>query len=117
MAVFLLANQIKKALQRHLHRQYTFQKPDSVVAAMKMIGIKDFWSEVAKRMPGNPKNGDLKETLTGIADRRNQIVHEADIVLKTSAKQLSTREITLSQTQDWLSWVKDFGHAISDIAS
>jgi len=37
---------VKKAIQNQLHSIYTFQKPDDIIVAMKMLGVDDFWNKV-----------------------------------------------------------------------
>jgi hypothetical protein len=54
---------IKKAIQDKLHADFTFQSPDSVLKASKMLGMTEFWSRIAENMAGTPKAGDLQERL------------------------------------------------------
>ena len=108
---------VKQAIQEQLHREYTFQKPDSVLKAARMLGVKDFWREVGKRMPSKPAAGAVTDRLKEIADRRNQIVHEADIVLKTKAKQITVRGIGADETRDAVKWVRDLVIAIDGVVA
>ncbi len=108
---------VKKAVQEHLHRAYTFQKPDSVIQAAKMLGVKNFWDKVAGEMPDNPSNEDVIDQLRAIAERRNQIVHEADLVLKTKAKKLATRDLKASDARDWVQWITDFAAAVDTVVT
>jgi len=66
-------------------------------------------------MPDNPTPGDVQDTLTKIAKRRNQIVHESDLILKTSAKEISQREITRSEAQNAVEWVSSFVDALDAV--
>jgi hypothetical protein len=106
---------IKAAVQEMLHRDYTFQKPDLVEQAMRMLGITDFWSKIAKEMPGTPSPGQVKDRLRQVVDRRNQIVHEADVVRKTRAKQVIIRPITEPEAKQTLEWIKGFAGAVDRI--
>ncbi|WP_414527963.1 HEPN domain-containing protein [Nodularia chucula] len=55
----------------------SFQKPDNIAEAIRYISTKKLWEEVANKM-GSPDK-DIKQQLKLIVDRRNKIVHEADI--------------------------------------
>ena len=109
-------NIVKKAIQERLHREYTFQKPDDVLKASRMLGLEDFWTSVAGKMPGHPKKDDVISTLRTIAKRRNEIVHEADLVLKTKAKKITLRDITRTDAEEWVNWMTDFVTAIDKVA-
>ncbi len=106
---------VKTALQTHLHRDHTFQRPADVAKAAQMLGVKDFWSEVAKQMPGSPDKGKVIETLNTIVNRRNQIVHEADMVRKTRAKKITLREIARSTAQEWCNWSRSLVETIDKV--
>jgi RiboL-PSP-HEPN len=105
---------VKQALQVTLHREFTFQNPDSVLKAAKMLGIEDFWGKVAKEMPGNPTKSDVMLSLKGITARRNQIVHEADLV-RTRRAEARLQDISHSQAQEWVDWMEQFGNAIQKV--
>jgi hypothetical protein len=108
-------NLVKKAIQDRLHRDFTFQSPDSVHKAGKeMLGIADFWTEIANQMPGSPASEDVIETLRLINTRRNQIVHEADLV-RTSRREPALRDISYVQAERWIIWMRDFGNAIQTV--
>lgn len=106
---------VKKAIQERLHRDYTFQKPDDILKASKMLGVPDFWQSVANEMPGTPPKNDVIATLRQISGRRNQIVHEADLVRKTKAKEITLRDLSRTDAGDWTDWIVDFVHAIDRV--
>ena len=106
---------VKKAVQEHLHRQFTFQNPDSVVVACQMLGVKDFWAQVASEMPGSHGKKEVISSLRYIATRRNQIVHEADLILKIKAKAITTRPIGLAETREHVEWIRSFVAAIDTV--
>jgi ribonuclease BN (tRNA processing enzyme) len=106
---------VKAALQTHLHRDHTFQRPDDVVKAAQMLGVKDFWGKVAEQMPGSPDKGKVIGILNTIANRRNQIVHEANMVRKTRAKKITLREIARSTAQEWCDWSRLLVEAIDKV--
>lgn len=106
---------IKEAIRNELHREFTFQKPDDVQRAAKMLGINDFWRLVAAKMPGHPTNEAVIKALREIVHRRNQIVHEADVVRKAKAKQITMRAISATTAGEWAKWMRDLVGAIDDV--
>ena len=106
---------LKKAIQQHLHQEYTFQKPDDIAKAAQMLGIADFWAKVSQEISGNPTKSDIIQKLRDISRRRNQIVHEADLVLKTKARKISLREIDSIKARGWVEWMDCLGHAIDKV--
>ena len=108
---------VKQAIQERLHRDFTFQKPDDILKASKMLGIRDFWDNVASEMPGPPSKADVISKLRDISSRRNQIVHEADLVRKTKAKEITLRDISRTDAERWVSWINDFVRAIDSVAA
>lgn len=55
----------------------SFQQPDKIADAIRLISDKKLWDEVANNI-GKPIR-DIKQQLSLIVDRRNKIAHEADI--------------------------------------
>ena len=55
----------------------SFQQPDKIADATRYICDKKLWDEVSQKI-GKPTR-DIKNQLISIVDRRNKIVHEADI--------------------------------------
>jgi hypothetical protein len=104
---------VKMAIQESLHRR-TFQDPNDVHWASQLLGVKDFWGEVAKRMPGSPSKGDVQATLRTIVRRRHQIVHEADLHRKVKTKVPTLRELTRAEAEKWVRWLRDFVQAADD---
>ena len=99
---------IKTAIQEKLHRGFTFQKPDDIVKAMKIIGIKEFWPKVATELGSGIKVEEILKTIRKITLRRNQIVHEADLIRKTKIKNLTLRAISRNDTIKWIKWITSF---------
>ncbi|WP_147378856.1 hypothetical protein [Mycobacteroides abscessus] len=69
---------------REQHALLSFQKPDKVADAMRLVSDTQLWSALATQLGQQPvgrEAGDqiLKRRLTLIADRRNTIVHQSDI--------------------------------------
>ncbi len=59
------------------HAYQSFQHPDKIADAVRLISDIQLWNEVASHL-GMPAQ-DVKQKLNLIVNRRNQIAHEADI--------------------------------------
>ena len=79
-----------------------------------MLGIKDFWEKVASTMQGKPSKNDVIEQIREITLRRNQIVHEADLI-RTNRQEPSLRPITFAETKRQVEWMEEFGNAVNDV--
>lgn len=62
---------------RARHAYQSFQYPDKIADAIRLISDQKIWDEVGRQL-GKPAR-DIKQQLTEIVDRRNKIAHEADI--------------------------------------
>ncbi len=107
---------MKKAIQEVLHREYTFQNTEAIARGAKMLGIEDFWGKVANEMSANWSSGKVQTLLKSIVRRRNQIVHEADLILQTSARTVKMRTITRAGAQKTADFTRDFVEAIDKVA-
>ena len=107
---------VKKELQKVLHRNYTFQSPSNLSQASKILGIDDFWGKVSSNINPGMSKKDIIENLRGIAKRRNQIVHESDLILKTSAKEISLRDISRNEAEESCSMIKRLVQAVDQIS-
>ena len=63
---------------RERHGHQSFQKPDDIANAIRLFSSCELWPSVAKQLSLDVK--DVKDQLMAIVKRRNQIVHEADLV-------------------------------------
>lgn len=108
-------NVIKQAIQKVLHRELTFQKPDDIKKGADMIGIQDFWGSVASKMNGPPQKEEVIDTLRKITARRNEIVHEADLVRKIKAKKLTLQAIDRDEAAESIDWMKEFVRAVDQV--
>lgn len=70
--VNLLANDI---IEKHSY--VSFQHPDKIADAVRLISEVELWNEVGAKLGRKPN--DLKRELSLIGDRRNKIVHEGDL--------------------------------------
>ena len=62
---------------RDRHAYLSFQQPDRIADAIRLISPIELWKSLGLSMKDKPKN--LKTRLQLIVQRRNKIVHEADI--------------------------------------
>jgi hypothetical protein len=106
---------LKRAIQEHLHKEYTFQNPDSVQKAAQMLGIDDFWSKVALEFDPPVQKKTVVTKLRFNVARRNQIVHEADLIRKTKARKLTLREVDITYAQDVVVWTECLVKAIDKV--
>lgn len=68
-------------------------------------------------MPGTPNKQAVIDQLKAISTRRNQIVHEADIVRKTKAKKVTLRDISRATAAEWCTWTRQLVDAIEQVAA
>jgi hypothetical protein len=108
---------LKADLRKFLHRDQTFQNVSGVERGAQMLGIGDFWSEMASKIPGFTKAKDLQDALRKIAKRRNQIVHEADVIIQERARQPKLRDMTRSEAEEALDFVCEFVSAFDVLAN
>jgi hypothetical protein len=81
------------------------------------LGVKDFWGITGSRMSAKPSAAVVVSMLKTITDRRNQIVHEADLVRKTKAKEITLRDLNDERARLWISWIRDFVQAMDAVVS
>lgn len=62
---------------RTSHGRQSFQSPENIARAVRLISESSLWNEVARRI--GISSQDIRERLTLIIKRRNQIAHEADM--------------------------------------
>jgi RiboL-PSP-HEPN len=82
--IFTLSNPTKEELLdyfdeeiRTRHEWQSFQYPDKIADAIRLISEIDLWKEIAKQL-GMIDVKTVKERLKMFVDRRNTIAHEAD---------------------------------------
>lgn len=67
---------VRKALDGHFSER-TFQSPDGIQEAVSLLGIDRFWERTSKSLKLQEKS--IRDRLSSIYRRRNQIVHEGDL--------------------------------------
>ena len=103
---------------RERHGHLSFQTPDNVSDAVRLISAIQLWNELSANL-GNDRR-DLRDRLSLIVDRRNKIVHEADIS-PDFAGQTSNLEfrspIDDSMTESAIEFLEQLGEAIFGLVS
>lgn len=107
-------NSIKAEVRKILHRDYTFQTPSAIQKAARIIGVDDFWKKMCTAY-GNIGSQALQDELSAIAKRRNQIVHESDLILQERAREVKMRSITKQEALDAVRFIKAFVLAMDQV--
>jgi hypothetical protein len=89
----------------------SFQQPDKIADAIRLICDKKLWNEVAARLGRDAK--DIKQQLSAIVDRRNKIAHEADIDPTFGiGNRWNIDEVLVNDAVDFIEQVVESIHAI-----
>lgn len=104
---------IRAALQDQFHRDLTLQKPNDIAQAFSMVGVKNLWTKCKEKMNEEPVN--IERRLNRIVRRRNQIVHEGDLVRKQKAKKHTLNSITEKDVKDDVDWIRRLAEAINGV--
>jgi hypothetical protein len=95
-----VAQLLKKLEDNYLQFQ-SFQAPEKIIEAYRLIGINDVFERVSDLWPGpNTSPEDLKRRLAGYVQRRNQIAHEGD--LEANGQQRPMQPDYAVQCQEYL---------------
>ena len=97
---------------REKHSWLSFQHPDKIADAIRLISSIKLWEEVSKKL-GLPAQ-DIKVRLELVVDRRNKIAHEADMDPTTPGFRWP---ITDAMVNDALEFVDQVAEAIFEVAS
>ncbi len=97
---------------RERHSYLSFQQPDKVADAIRLISPKPLWQELSALLGRN--EGELKNQLRLIVERRNQIAHEADVDPSYPAQRWPIRK---SDTDDCVQFVCDLCEAINTVVA
>lgn len=101
-------NELKKLVQDKLHG-HTMQGSNQIDYAVNLMGVENFWSDVACRMNGSLNAGDVQKELNKIVTRRNQITHEADIKRQIRNRDTNLfRRMRKSDAKNAVKFVDDF---------
>ena len=106
---------IKQGIQDYLHKQHTFQGSAQLCKALKMMGVQNPWDQLEHKI--NLTKNEIITLLDEIANRRNQIVHEADLVRKTSGQTVTLREISLIRTKKYIGFIENIVESTHEIVN
>ena len=96
---------------RERHGHQSFQMPDSIADAIRLVSDVELWNEVSKCI--GRERREITDRLTLITQRRNKIVHEADIVLDY-AGQMASSEVRSPIDEDMVDDAIDFIDQVSE---
>jgi len=95
---------------RDKHSWLSFQHPDRISDAIRLISSVKLWEEVGKKLKRPAR--DIKLQLELVIDRRNKIAHEADMDPTNPGFRWP---ITESIANDTVSFVENVGNAIFEV--
>ncbi|MFI6059627.1 hypothetical protein [Streptomyces sp. NPDC051286] len=90
---------------REQHGYLSFQNPDKVADAFRLVSDVSLWGEVAKQLSAKPE--DVKRQLKLIVDRRNKIAHEADTDPTPPRSRYPISEVMVRDSLDFLESIVD----------
>jgi hypothetical protein len=97
---------------RRQHGWRSFQNPDKIAEAIRLISGKKLWTEVGALL--GTAADDAKAQLSAIVDRRNKIAHEADLDPSFPATRWP---ITKADAQDASDYIERIVDAIDSVIS
>ncbi len=97
---------------RDAHSWLSFQQPDKIADAIRLVSSVKLWEEVGSRLASPAKQ--VKLQLTAIVDRRNKIAHEADLDPTDPGQRWPIDEMLV---RDALSYVERVTVAIDAVAA
>jgi len=119
MRIFILNEEEKLSLLdeeiRERHSWQSFQRPDRIADALRLVTNIKLWEEIAKAVQMDVKT--LKDQLTLIVDRRDQIAHEADIIPRSELLPDRRWNIDDKITQDTIDFISKLVKSIYEILS
>ena len=96
---------------RERHGHQSFQTPDSIADALRLVADVDLWNEVSKCIGIDRR--EITDRLTLITQRRNKIVHEADI-MRDYAGQMASSDVRSPIDEDMVDDAIDFIDEVSE---
>jgi hypothetical protein len=90
---------------REQHGYLSFQQPDKVADAFRLVSDVSIWAEFAKQLGMSPD--DIKRQLKLVVDRRNKIAHEADTDRTPPRSRYPISEAMVRDSLDFLEKIVD----------
>lgn len=88
---------------REKHGWKSFQDPNKISQAIRLIADFNIWNRVGERTGKDPQQ--LKQQLKAIVDRRNKIAHEADLDHTAPGSRWPIDETMVNDSIDYLEWL------------
>ena len=95
---------------RSYHSFRSFQTPDNIASAIRLVSEVSLWPQVADRM--GVSSEDVRERLRLIVDRRNKIAHEADMSPFLHEDRLPIDRQMVTSSVDFLEQVVEAIHVV-----
>jgi len=109
-------HKIKAEVQKYL-TDATFQSPTSIESAMNILGISSIWTKIVNEIDNGMKGADIRKKLGEIVYRRNKIVHHADIIKQTKARNVKMESISRDKTFNDVEYMRTIIETIDKIVS
>jgi len=107
------------SFERHIikvNKANSFQKPENITKALSLFWKEEHkWQKIATKMGMDMKT--LKNTLKGVVDARDLIVHEADIVIDPQSLSQEKQERRHSDTQESINFIEQLGLTIISVVN
>ena len=100
----------RQIIARHGYR--SFQDPDRIADAIRLISNAQLWNEVAERLGAS--SHDVRANLRVVVDRRNKIAHEADVDSIYTGR---LRPIDFPMVDDAATFIERLAEAIHAVAA
>ena len=103
---------------RRRHGHQSFQTPDTIAGAIRLISEVELWNEVAQHL--GMERREMTDTLSLITQRRNKIVHEADIMPDYAGQMASSdvrSPIDEDMVDDAIKFIEDISETIYVLVS
>ena len=107
-------SQIKLAIQNKLHKS-TYQGSSGIDNCVKLMGVSNFWQQTCKGLQESAKPEDAQEQINKIVQRRNAIVHEADLPRRISAQTIKCNEIKYKDAKNYVKFIRDFVTSANEV--
>jgi hypothetical protein len=96
---------------REAHSWLSFQQPDKIADAIRLVSPAKLWEEVGAHLGSQPKQ--VKLQLTAIVDRRNKIAHEADLDPTNPGERWPIDEVLVREALTYIDKVADAINAVA----
>ena len=106
--------QVKNAVQRRLLKE-TFQSYEQVGQAFSLAGIEKGWTRTATVL--GMRADDIKTRLNQLVHRRNQIVHEGDIMRASRPQKLQYNDVEQAEVLSDVDWIEQLVTAIEQVVA